>query len=479
MACRTRSRALGIAAAVAMIWLTMPGGVEAHAFGVRYDLPLPMGMFLAGAGAAVALSFIGVTALVRGAPSFEQRFVVLMNRQTSSVLARIVEIVAVILYALVLATAFTGAEDTFRNFAPLFIWVIWWVGLAFASALIGDLWAVANPLAVLFGWFTRSRIDGYRRYPDWLGYWPAVVLFLIFAWCELISSAGEQPRTLGWLIIAYSVLTWIGMWIFGRDAWCRHGEVFSVVFGFFARFAPITSRDGAVVLRWPAVGLIPERSAPFSLTVFILTVLTTVTFDGILETPAWEAMLDWVSRSQGARPLLLGLQDAGADLLIVIKTVALVIFVGLFVTVFAAFISMFNLVSGEPQPVGRLMGWFVLSIMPIAIAYHLAHYFSYLMIAGQRIIAVASDPFGWGWDLFGTAGRQVDIGIVNAEMVWYLALASIILGHMFSVFVAHVTAFKAYATPGNAIRSQSPMIVLMVGYTMLSLWILSQPIIAS
>jgi hypothetical protein len=456
----------------------LPETAYAHAFGVRYDLPLPMWMFLVGAGAAVALSFVGVSVLIRGVVKFEHQFLALLGRRASAALARIVEVLSVLLYVLVLATALFGADDTFRNFAPLFIWVIWWVGMAFVSALLGDIWAIGNPLRVLFGWAFPGRSEGRYDYPGSLGYWPAVLLFVGFAWCELISTLGEQPRALGWLILAYSALTWLGMWLFGRDVWCRHGEVFTVVFGLFARFAPLTARDGRLGLRWPSVGLASERAMPLSKTVFVLAVLTTVTFDGILETPAWAAVLEWVSESQALRPLLVALQDSGVDLLIAVKSVALVLLVALFVAVFGGFMALVDVTSGDSKRLDAVMGWFVLSIVPIAIAYHLSHYFSYLMIAGQQIFAVVSDPFGWGWDLFGTVDYQVDIGVVNAQMVWYFALAAIVLGHMFSVFIAHVTAFHAYDTARSAVLSQYPMIFLMVGYTMLSLWILSQPIVA-
>jgi hypothetical protein len=127
--------------------------------------------------------------------------------------------------------------------------------------------------------------------------------------------------------------------------------------------------------------------------------------------------------------------------------------------------------------VAALAGLFVLSLLPIAIAYHLSHYFSLLMVAGQFIIPLASDPFGYGWDLFGTTLYRIDIGIVDAKLIWYLAVIAIVTGHIIAVWVAHVTAFAVFSDAGAARRSQYPMLVLMVGYTMLSLWIIAQPIV--
>src|SRR5262245_34080474 len=127
--------------------------------------------------------------------------------------------------------------------------------------------------------------------------------------------------------------------------------------------------------------------------------------------------------------------------------------------------------------IGPLAGIFVLSLVPIAIAYHLAHYFSLLAIAGQFIIPLASDPFGYGWDLFGTTLYRIDIGLVDARFIWYLAVVAIVIGHIIAVWIGHLTAYAVFDEATTARRTQYPMLGLMIGYTMLSLWILAQPII--
>jgi hypothetical protein len=121
---------------------------------------------------------------------------------------------------------------------------------------------------------------------------------------------------------------------------------------------------------------------------------------------------------------------------------------------------------------------FVLSLLPIAIAYHLAHYISFFLINGQGIIALASDPFGFGWDLFGTAYYRIDIGIVDARFAWYSSVFAIVAGHLFAVYIAHIVALNHFRDIRLALRSQYPLLALMVGYTALSLWILAQPIVA-
>jgi hypothetical protein len=115
-------------------------------------------------------------------------------------------------------------------------------------------------------------------------------------------------------------------------------------------------------------------------------------------------------------------------------------------------------------------------LIPIALAYHLSHYLSYLLIQGQLLITLVSDPFGYGWDLFGTATFKPNIAIVNAKFAWVVSVAAIVLGHIIAVYISHVTAVRQLKDRRSALRSQYPMLVLMIAYTMTSLWILAQPI---
>ncbi|MDP6786319.1 MAG: hypothetical protein QGI13_04235 [Rhodospirillales bacterium] len=197
-----------------------------------------------------------------------------------------------------------------------------------------------------------------------------------------------------------------------------------------------------------------------------------------METPLWAGILDRIAESQTLRVPLIALQKAGIDLVALIKTVALVVLPCLFVAVFVVFghaIAMFG--AGGRVPTRDVVGYFVLSLVPIAIAYHLSHYLSYLLIAGQYVVPLISDPFGLGWDLFGTAAYRIDIGIVNAKLIWYVSVTAIVVGHALAVYISHVSAMRVFAERGAALRSQIPMLVLMVAYTMISLWILSQPIV--
>jgi hypothetical protein len=180
------------------------------------------------------------------------------------------------------------------------------------------------------------------------------------------------------------------------------------------------------------------------------------------------------------RPLLLWVQGLGLglglDLLQVIKSVALA-------AIPLGFLLVYYLVSVLVARAGGDRDWpgaalaLAMSLVPIAIAYHLAHYYTYLLLAGQFMIPLISDPLGLGWDLFGTAGYQLDQGVVDATTVWYVALITIVAGHVIAVYVAHLSALRHFGEARAAFYSQIPMMVLMVAYTMSSLWIISQPIV--
>ncbi|RMF88623.1 MAG: hypothetical protein D6736_10005, partial [Nitrospinota bacterium] len=492
--------------------------VWAHGFGQRYDLPVPLWLYVTGAAAAVAFSFLVIGLFVRATPGMRTyprlnllRFPV--GRLLSHpLIPGLLKLISVGFFLLGIATGLIGNQNPMQNLTPTLVWIIWWVGMAYISALGGNLWAVINPWKVLF-----EVVEGlYRRlsprgklftpfpYPRALGVWPGFVLFLAFAWTELVYEGRAVPVNLAYITLGYSCLTWAGMFLFGKEQWLRHGEAFSLAFGVLARFAPTEirvtdpavcatceldcrDRDGECIncascfrrapqearewnLRPLAVGLLRHETIPFSMMAFVLLILSTVTFDGFMATPVWARI---ESALYGLLPSL------GGERLMVIQTLGLIAFFLLFLLVYELFGEAMALAVRSTHAWGELARAFAFSLVPIAIAYHLAHYFSFLLIQGQLIIPLLSDPFGFGWNLLGTAGYRLNIGIVGARFVWYTAVIAIVLGHIIAVYLAHVIALRALEDHRLALRSQYPMLVLMVGYTMISLWIMAQPIVES
>jgi hypothetical protein len=211
-----------------------------------------------------------------------------------------------------------------------------------------------------------------------------------------------------------------------------------------------------------------NETVSVSTMVFVILLLSTVTFDGFLATPLWARIEDSL---YGALP------DLGGLRLRLVGTLGLLAAPALFVGVYLAFArAMAGLARGRVSGV-TLARALVFTLVPIAIAYHLAHYLAFLLIQGQLIVPLVSDPLGFGWDLLGTARYRLDVGIVGARFEWFTAVTTIVLGHMIAVYLAHLTALRALGDQRAALRSQYPMLVLMVGYTTVSLWILAQPIV--
>jgi hypothetical protein len=482
---------------LALAGCTVSVAAGAHGFAQRYDLPVPLHLYVGGAAAAVAFSFVVVAFFVRGDrtvrhyPTFN-----LLNTIVGRVLASrfvrfALRLFTVFMLVLVVVAGLIGETDPFKNIAPTAVWVVWWVGLAYVSGLLGDLWALINPwksvfesLEWLFIKIMPSRSLGLNRsYPQRLGNWPAAVLFAWFIWAELIWMSSDTPANISQMVITYSVITWAGMFVFGCRTWLRNGEVFTIIFGLLARFAPteyIAERNEWNLRPW-AVGLLPEKAISVPLTVFVLLMLSSVTFDGLLATPLWGEIAQWMLISDMVRPSILLLQDITGNAIAAISTIALIVFLVVFQLLYLAFSTLMYFSTPArvraDLTIGEVARLFVLSLIPIALAYHLAHYLSFLLIVGQYMIPLSSDPFGFGWDLFGTRIYCPDIAIVNAKFVWITSVIAVVTGHIIAVWLAHVVALRRFRESGAALRSQIPMLFLMVGYTMLSLWILAQPVV--
>ena len=529
-------RKLSLFAATVAAFALCPAVAHAHAFGQRYDLPLPLWLYIAGASAAVALSFVVAGLLARRAPGLDAypRLNLLRwwwgRALSHRYVTRVLQAWSVAMFALLLACGFLGSQEPLANIVPTFVWIIWWIGLAYVCALVGDAWAVLNPWSVIASGLgaVRTRLfPGAQSaqpfiVPGWLGVWPAVILLLAFGWAELIWPARAIPANVAFAILIYSVVTWTGMLLFGRDEWLRRGEAFSVLFALLARFAltetrvrradvcaacssaPCRNRSAGDCVNCPecfrrarpadrewnlrpfGAGLIRADGVHVSELVFVFLVLSIVTFDGFVETATWQRLFDFSYYSKPS--LLLSASAIGAivPLSSVIFTLGFLLFPLGFFLIYVAVSKVMALIVGRSGAAsgdgGRLSGLaiariFVFSLVPIALAYHLAHYFSFLLTYGQLVIPLASDPFGFGWDIFRTRGYEVDIGVVGARFVWYTAVISIVVGHITAVWIAHVVTLNRFQDRAVAIRSQYPLVVLMIGYTAIGLWILAQPIV--
>src|SRR5215472_16066922 len=242
-----RSRRPGRLFASLPVLFSMP--VYGHGFGARYDLPLPLTLWIIGAACAIGLSFLVISIAIRasapveGAAQPSHLRWQIDNSVTSQRIRLIAQLFGVAALILVVAAGIIGDQTPTRNLAPTAIWIAWWVGFSYLSAFVGDVWSVVNPWAAIFDWCERvvSEWRAPRRatvkWPESLGVWPGIALFIAFAWLELIWEGRSIPWQLAWLAIGFSILTWTGMFIFGRSTWLTHADPFALAFGVLSKFA--------------------------------------------------------------------------------------------------------------------------------------------------------------------------------------------------------------------------------------------------
>jgi polyferredoxin len=223
-----------VAAAALALSLILAGArpAQAHGFGPTYDIPIPLWLYLYGAAAAVVLAFLPLVLFSRkerDAPYRYPRFDLFRVRLmktilTSRLLTGGLRLLSVMLFFVVVIAGLVGLQSGF-NIAPTFVWVRWWVGLSFFTAFVGNLWPLVNPWRVIFDWAEGlARRLGYRDgleldepYPEALGIWPAVGLYLVFVWIENVFSGSYVPRNIALFALAYTLITLYGMAFFEKE----------------------------------------------------------------------------------------------------------------------------------------------------------------------------------------------------------------------------------------------------------------------
>ena len=401
------------------------------------------------------------------------------GRSLSDAVSRIVlgpvriafQVLSVALFLLVWAAALLGDTDPFRNLAPTWVYVVFWLGLPLLSVLFGNVWRALSPwraLADAFVWlFERGGREArpLAEYPERLGRYPAAVALFAFVALELAYADPASPRALAFAIALYTYVVLFGMAAFGRDTWERHGEGFAVLFGLFARIGPLFARDGRVRLRWPLTGLAGADRVPGTL-VFVAVMLGSVLFDGYSRTTTWQ---DLAARVEG--PFIVDQPLVGELLVTLVSLGGLLAGVLLVAAAYAAACTAARWAVNAPR---SLLGDFLLSLVPIAFVYIVAHYFSLFVIQGQFAVPLLSDPLGRGWDLFGTADVVPNLAAVSPTTTWYVQVGALVAGHVAGLAIAHDRAVTIFPDRRIALRSQLPLLALMVLYTVGGLWVLSR-----
>jgi len=448
-----------------------------HGISVRTDLPVPEWLFWWAAAIVLIVSFVALASLWPGPrlqkPSWRPipggigR--VLASRQVGVVCRAI----GVFLLGLTVYAGLEGTESTTSNWTPIFIYVIFWLAFVPLSVLFGDVFRAFNPwraIARAVAWVVRavSRTDLPEplAYPAWLGRWPATVGILGFAAMELVVSDGDKPQTLAIATLVYSALTFIGMALYGVERWCDRGEAFSVYFNLFSRLSVFETRDREVGVRKPLSGLAQLAQLPGTQPL-VMVMIGTVSFDGFTSKRTWNSRSPDISQffqDLGIAP------EHALEITFLLGMIAMVLFISAFYR-----LGILGAKSvGGGFSASRLASEFAHSLVPIAMAYVAAHYFTLLLYQGQAIVYLASDPLGDGSDIFGTAGTQVQYGLIGSNVEWYVKVAVIVAGHVAALILAHDRALAIYRDGRQAVRSQYWMLGVMLGFTLLAVWLVSE-----
>jgi hypothetical protein len=454
--------------------------VYLHAFGQRYDLPISLALYLYAAAGVVVVSFVMVAVFAGDrtgarAVRYPRLAVPAMLAIGRSRVFRVVTgAIGVLTLLAVIVAGLFGSQTAVRNPAQYLVWIYFWAGLVILSGLVGNLWTLLNPWAALYDLATLGRRPRPPlRMPEWVGVWPAALVYLLFALLELASGVANRPAVVASLVIVYSLVTLAGMALVGRDVWLRSCEGFSVLFNIVGRFGPVeTERDEdgrlqGVWLRPWGTGLLQRQRAGWDWVVFVILMLSSLAFDGIIATSAWQSF------DQAMTPWVQGLGGLGQP---VIRAFGMLLLVAAFLLIFVAFVRLMLFFGGGRGEELATVTAFALTLVPIALVYNAAHNYSYLTIQSQTLIPLLADPLGRGWNLLPTAGFQPSFALAGASTVWYMQIVLIVLGHVVAVYLAHLRAGERFRTAKRALLSQYPMLILMVLYTMTSLWILAQPI---
>jgi hypothetical protein len=477
-----RHRAAGLATLVvagSAGALLFPDAASAHALVGRKDLPVPAWLFAWGASLVLVISFALLSVAWTAVRLQREEWRPVPRWISRAILNPVTEMlcggIGVGLFVLVLYAGFRGISDPTQNFSVIFVFYTFWLGMVLVSVLLGDVFRAFNP------WRALSRLvsGGFRliagqsapvpfSYPDRLGRWPAVLGVLLFVWLELIAGGGASPSphdiAVGTLI--YSVITFACMALFGVEEWIGRGETFSAYFGMFSRLAPFEARQGDLGVRKFLTGA-PQWAALPGAAALVLVSIAVTSFDGAQE-GALSGAIRWTF--ERCSDLGFSLPDSFRVantiwLLIVFGGVALLYWLG---------VKGMHTVRGSP-PVMELSRSFAHTLIPIALAYLVAHYFSAFLYQEQaQFTYVLSDPLGHGSDLFGTAGGGINYGIVGSNTVWYVQVAALVIGHVVALTLAHDRALGVYDHVRHASRSQYFMLAVMVGFTCFGLFLLSQ-----
>jgi hypothetical protein len=476
---------------LALVAILVPQIAQAHSEPLTpYILPIPLELYLLACGATLVASF-AIMALLPALAGYRLASRPLPSWRLDGALGRALLLVlrtgALGSLALTIVAGLIGTTHPLGNVNQLLFWLVFVLCFAYLTAFIGNLFELINPWRTLVAGaealgfdFGRPRI----AYPERLSYYPAFLFYIALVWIELYIL--PKPAMLSAVLIVYTLATFGGAWLFGKAAWFEHGELFSVYFRLIAKLAPISYGRGAdgwqMQFRRPFAELLETRAEHVSLVLFVLFMLSSTTYDGIHESYFWLAIF-WKSALALTQPLW------GTDLghaqtmlqpwYLAYQRVGLVLSPFLYLGMYLLALWAMRALARTTLVLRDLTLQFAFSMIPIAFVYNFTHNLTHLLTKIRALPYLLTDPFGFGWNLFGVNMNPPPLDPIEMGPVWHSQVALMLGGHMVGVYIAHVIALRLFPARREAALSQLPLLVLMVAYTVIGLSILTLPIQAA
>jgi hypothetical protein len=464
---------------------------QAHSFEVPYVLPIPLWIYMYACMAMLVISFATIgyysaTPAVGSlpAPSSSGPSAKDHSGAVGHPVILVLRIGAAGLLFLTIVAGFIGTKDPMANINMTLFWVVFLLGFAYLTAIIGDVFAVISPWETILDICETCGLGlskARASYPRVLGYLPALCGYVALIWIELFTE--QSPFVLSVALLAYSAIVLLGAWLFGRETWLRYGEFFGLFFRLIGSMAPVfyARRPGSNQWQWglrsPFSGIVDDHKEQLTLVLFVLFMLSSTIYDGLHDTQVW-LELYWKHLLQLIEPMWGAVDPKERSMLIIFwhtvyQRSGLLLLLALYVGVYLSVIAIAKWIAKIDTSVGGLAQRFVYSLIPIAFVYNITHYFTFLVTQIRALPWLISDPFGRGWNLLNISRAPDQFGLLDMAFIWHMQVGLILIGHLVSVCVAHLISLRVFQSRRQALLTQIPMLVLMMVYTSVGLWILS------
>jgi hypothetical protein len=464
------------------------GQADAHSFSTPYSLPIPFWMYAYGCAATLVLTFalLGLFVASREPElSCEPPCRAAYRRigRISHNGLMLLRAGAAVCLLTTIAAGFVGGTNPTQNIGMTSFWVIFLLGFAYSTVLIGDLYTLINPWKSAIAVLEALGLSlSPKRPPKPRSCWPALLSYVGLVWVELFLS--PTPVVLSLMLLTYTGITVIGISLFGKDAWFDDFDLFERFFGLIGRLAPMEyekagdGRTRGILLRPPLAGCLRDQPRHFCAVLFILFMLSSTTYDGIHETVWWVGLF-WTNLLAILQPLWQGdlgkAQDALMGWYEIYRQAGLVVFPFVYLALYSGALLWMKVATGIGLSVRSLALRFIYSVIPIAVAYNFTHYFTVLLTQLESVRCLLSDPFDRGWNLLDSTDCASP-PVLQMGLIWHLQVAVLLAGHVAGIVLAHLQANRIFATRRQVILGQIPMLALMVLYTVFGLWILALPL---